>query len=193
MPDMPEGEIDFSKTLLGNDPVGPLSKLLWECMSIHAVGSVDPLIRMYMSQNAASTAWHLTDWSWKLCPLDKRGALVAAVEATSESWNDYAVAVRRKNEDLAICRQLATAGKHVTVSRDEMKNLSVEVETVDDTGDVLIWICLDDQRIPDFDVYARALGWWIDLYVHVGFPEAEKLREILNRAMVFVDSSSVLR
>jgi len=49
MADAPDDEIDFSKTLLGNDPVGPLSKLLWECMSIHAAGPMDPLIRMYMS------------------------------------------------------------------------------------------------------------------------------------------------
>ena len=175
--------IDFSKTLLGKDPIGPLSKLLWECQSIHTAGDINPLVRMFMSLNAASTAWHLAEWTWKRCPPGQQVALIAAVKASKESWPEYANAIRKSNIDIAICRQLATAGKHVTVSHDEMKNLSVQIEHNDETNETLIWICLDDQRIPDIDVYARALRWWIELYIHIGFPEAQRLAEAFDQSM----------
>ncbi|NII75376.1 hypothetical protein FHW84_003985 [Dyella sp. SG562] len=183
MADGADEGIDFSKTLLGNDPVGPLAKLLWECSVIHTAADVEPIVRMFMSHNAASTAWHLTDWTWKRCPADKRPALTAAVGAKGESFAEYAYAVRHASKEVAVCRQLATAGKHVTVSRGEMKNLSVEVERDDEAGTSQVWLKIDEVRIPDFDVYAVALRWWIDLYIQIGFPEAERVKAALDEGL----------
>ncbi|EIL94717.1 hypothetical protein UU7_01112 [Rhodanobacter spathiphylli B39] len=178
---VPDEEIDFSKTLVGKDPIGPLSKLLWECQQIHAAKDVDPLVRMFMSQNAAASAWHLTDWIWVRCPPERLDDLRAAVRCKGDQFSDFASAVREASLDVAICRQLATAGKHVSVKRGEMKNLSIEVEHNEDKNQSSVWICLDGKRSSDNDVYAGALRWWIDLYIHVGFPEAQNLLRALGQ------------
>lgn len=181
MADSSGEQIDFSKTLLGNDPIGPLSKLLWECQAIYGTEVANPLIRMFMSQNAATTAWHLADWTWMSCPQEKRTELADAVGAAHQSWPAFATRVREVSLDLAICRELATAGKHVAISRGEMKNLTVEVEHDDETKETRVWICIDGERIPDLDIYGRALRWWIDLYIHMGFSEAARLQEALDQ------------
>jgi len=183
MADGTEEGIDFSKTLLGKDPIGPLSKLLWECQQIHGERGSEPLIRMFMSQNAAATAWHMADWTWMRCPPGQRAKLAGVIGAKDESWPAFANRVREVNTDIAICRELATAGKHVVISRGEMKNLTVEVEHDHQASETRIWICLDGERIPDIDVYARALRWWIGLYIHMGFPEAERLTAALDQAV----------
>ncbi|NKJ21960.1 hypothetical protein [Dyella sp. SG609] len=174
-------QIDFSKTLLGNDPIGPLSKLLWECQQIFEADVSSPLIRMFMSQNAATTAWHLADWTWMTCPQERRTELAAVVGAADDSWPAFANRVREISIDLAICRELATAGKHVAISRGELKNHTVEVEHDDETKETRVWICIDGERTPDLDIYGRALRWWIELYIHMGFSEAATLQEALNQ------------
>ncbi len=94
MADSSGAQIDFSKTLLGNDPIGPLSKLLWECQTIYGTEVANPLIRMFMSQNAATTAWHLADWTWMCCTPEMRTALAQAVGAADQGGPAFASRVR---------------------------------------------------------------------------------------------------
>lgn len=173
--------IDFSKTMMGDDPIGPLGKLLWEILFIRRHGpAADVIDRLYMSWNAAATAWHIHEWMWKRYPEEDREKLAAMVGAAKASRESFAAAVRERSQFIMVCCQIATAGKHVTIDH-ERRDLTVEHLRDESTGEVAVWICLGENRMPDVDVYALALRWWIDLYIDAGFPKAAALRSMLEK------------
>jgi hypothetical protein len=80
------------------------------------------------------------------CPPERLDDLRAAVRRKGDQFSDFASVVREASLDVAICRQLATAGKYVTVKRGEMKNLSVGAEHDEDTNKSNVRICLEGMR-----------------------------------------------
>lgn len=179
-----KGEVfDFAKTLVGDDAVGMLAKLLWETSEIatfHLKDHMSPLVRTFMSYNAASTAWHIHEWLLKTLPEDRHAELFALVKA--RSIQDYSVAVQRANGTMAICRQLAIAGKHVSVAHNR-EDIKSEIHYADVRGRTHATVILhwEGKTYPDYEVYAAALKWWCGIYVALGYRHAEDLAAALAK------------
>jgi len=171
--------IDFGKTLVGDDAVGMLAKLLWEIREIcqfNDRGNQEPVVRTYMSYNAAATAWHMHEWFLKILPEDRREELFKIVGAEGEK--DYPIAVQRANGSLAICRQLAVAGKHVSVVRNR-EDITAEVHSKEHEGKTLVTVVIqwEGKSYYDYEVYVAALKWWAELYVKLGYKHASYLSD----------------
>lgn len=173
--------VDFSKTLVGDDAVGMLGKLVWEIRQIHEYAEGEPIVRGYLSYNAAATAWHTHEWIWKLCPAAMRDQLLDNVNAPSRDFKGYVIGLQRTNGAFAICRQIATAGKHVTVdyNRDD---ISGEIHHDRETGATTVQFRWDGKSVSDTDVYLEVLGAWIRIYVVLGFKQA-KVVELAAREL----------
>jgi len=175
----PRDEVfDFTKTLVGDDAVGMLSKLLWEMQQIFEYKGDESAIRAFMSYNAASTAWHIHEWLWKLCPDDQRSNLLEVVNAKTQDFDGYVRGLQLSNGAIAICRQIATAGKHVGVkyNRDDIAG---EIHHDAETGATAVKFKWNDRVVDDLAVYAEALHVWMRIYVGLGFKEAEKLASVV--------------
>ncbi|MHA6204922.1 hypothetical protein ACXU4B_10895 [Dyella soli] len=173
--------IDFGKTLVGDDVVGLLAKLLWEMREIHDRADAEPIVRCFLSYNAAATAWHLHEWLWRLCPEDKQAMLLDAVDADTRDLRGFAHGVQRVNGAIAICRQLATAGKHVAV-RHHRGDVRVQVHYDPDRegAKAKVVIHWEGKQYEDFIVYLGALKWWVELYVKIGYKHAYDLLPALE-------------
>lgn len=170
---------DFSKTLVGDDAVGMLAKLLWEIREICTFDQregLEPIVRTFMSYNAASTAWHVHEWFLKLLPKERHAELFAIVGAKDRK--DYGVAVQRAHGTMAICRQIANAGKHVGIdyNRDDIR---AEVHYINHDGRIHPAVVLhwEGKSYLDYVVYSAALKWWARIYVSLGYKHAEELLE----------------
>lgn len=174
----PKAEVvDFSKTLIGDDCVGMLAKLLWEIREICTFDQNhghEPVVRTFMSYNAASTAWHLHEWFLKILPEERWPELFAIVGATSKK--DYGVAVQRAHGTMAICRQLANAGKHVAIAHNR-EDVRGEVHYAELNGRIHPAVVLhwEGKSYLDYEVYVAALRWWITIYVRLGYQHAQDL------------------
>jgi hypothetical protein len=172
------GEIfDVRKTLVGDDAVGLLAKLHWEIEQLEARKGEEMLVRMFMSFNAASTAWHLHEWIWKLSNEAQRGLLLDAVDAETRDWQGFVLGLQRKSPAMAICRQLANAGKHMTLKHgreDIYAELIAEGDHDYPEGAVLLLV--NGERHRDIDVYAAALKLWLKVYRDLGLKHADEIR-----------------
>lgn len=167
-----EEVFDFSKTLVGDDAVGMLSKLVWEIRQIHEYAGGEPIVRGFLSYNAAATAWHTHEWIWKLCPEAMRDTLLDQVNAPSRDERGYRLGLQATNGAFAICRQIATAGKHVGVAYNR-DDISGEIHHNRESGETFVQFRWDGKVVRDTDVYVEVLGAWIRIYVALGFKQAE--------------------
>ena len=173
---------DFTKTLVGDDAVGMLAKLTWEIREIctfHEREGIDPIARTFMSYNAASTAWHLHDWFLKLLPEERHQELFDLVGAKGRK--DYSIAVQRAHGTMAICRQLANAGKHVAIDHNR-EDIRAEVHYNEVDGRIHPSVVLhwEGKSYLDYIVYSAALKWWARIYVQLGYKLAEDMREAVE-------------
>ena len=105
-----------------------LEKLEWEQNGLKALSEQeprDPKELYYRAFNAAVTAWHLADWVWKDMTRDQRQQLETdwktKLGIDDDGVGNFRHALRKKSRELAICREIATASKHVEITqgRDE--------------------------------------------------------------------------
>ena len=105
-----------------------LEKLEWEQNELKAAFEQepkDPTKLYYRAFNAAVTAWHLADWVWKDMTPDQRQQLETdwktKLGIDDDGVGNFRRALRLKSREIAICREIATASKHVesTQGRDE--------------------------------------------------------------------------
>ncbi len=139
-----------------------LDKLEWEIDELKNTPSNDARGLAYRSSNAFVTAWHIADWVWKSMTKDHK-------ESLRDEWNlkmltkgEFMYGLRQRNRELATCREIATAIKHVELrSPDETVNTSISA-----TRDSLIstrWVLevLDGEvRRPVLEVLEGALNIW---------------------------------
>src|SRR5690349_2586134 len=90
-----------------------LSKLEWEIDGFRAESRSAPEPLAFRAYNCAVTAWQLTDWTWAAAA--RTPQLQAALGA--RSLTDFQNKCRRKCRALHLCRLIATASKHVEVTK----------------------------------------------------------------------------
>ena len=99
-----------------------LKKLEWEQRGLKATSKQEPKELYYRAFNAAVTVWHLAEWVWSDMTRDQRQQLETDWDKQLNVNDDNGRAFRREliqiNREIAICREIATASKHVKVSRN---------------------------------------------------------------------------
>jgi hypothetical protein len=104
-----------------------LNKLLWEKKHLESsLGDVEAL--MFVAFNAAVTAWHLGDWVWADMTEEQRDALRIEWNLELKDRTEFLFALRQRERSLAICREIATASKHVKVSQSPDRGIGVTVK-----------------------------------------------------------------
>lgn len=165
-----------------------LAKLEWEINRLKDTPPNDADSLMYGAFNAAVTAWHIADWAWADMSEDQKDCLRTGWQADLELWGitlrdggNFLHALRKKNRDLAICREIATASKHVevtqhpdptidtAVSASDSRVLSNGGETVTDINDQFVTVPrfvlkVSDgaERRPFLEVLDGTLKFWTE-------------------------------
>ena len=124
-----------------------LEKLAWEINAIAEAPRNDQAALSYYGFNAAITAWHIADWVWRDLSIDRRQELEVQwgvhLSIERDDGNAFKGELRKRNRDLAICREIATASKHVEVTRNPDGTIDAEVSArtdnvVDSKGDPIV-------------------------------------------------------
>lgn len=94
-----------------------LDKLDWE---VHELAHTRPHqmdVLAFRSINCATTAWHMCDWVFADCERDPgtRSRLAALAHREIAKLADVQAWARAESRPVAICRVIATAGKHFKV------------------------------------------------------------------------------
>ncbi len=104
-----------------------LKKLEWEQRGLKAASEQEPEELFFRAFNAAVTAWHLADWVWRDMTPDQRQQLETDWEkplnVNDDQGGAFRYELRQKNREIAICREIATASKHVEVSQNPDKTI----------------------------------------------------------------------
>ncbi len=99
-------------------PRDMLAKLDREITSLSNIDPLDNHRKADTVLNAAITAWQMADWVRTTMTAEQRDRLANSCGMESDKINaSFLDEFFRSNGNVHICRQLATAGKHVQVTR----------------------------------------------------------------------------
>ncbi len=107
-----------------------LRKLEWEMEGLKAASPNDPDDLAFHAFNAAVTVWHIGDWVWNDMTQEHRDALADEWGKPLNVNGNFLSAVRQENREIGLCREIATASKHVEVSQSP----DLTVDTVVSAG-----------------------------------------------------------
>ena len=104
-----------------------LEKLRVESQQLSTNPPKDPKLHAYAALNCAATAWNLKDWAWAGIAKDARRRLILDELAgdTIESLHEFENLICTKN-CIAICHQLITSAKHVSVNGEPHVGTSIQ-------------------------------------------------------------------
>lgn len=98
-----------------------LRKLEWEQRGLKVASAQEPTELYFRAFNAAVTAWHLADWVWMDMTKAQRQQLETdwgtELNVGDDKGGNFRRELRQRNREIAICREIATASKHVEVSQ----------------------------------------------------------------------------
>ncbi len=103
------------KTFGINDSSDLLRKLEWEIQALRNASKADLTVLCYHAFNAVVTAWHMGDWVWAALTEGQRASLKDKHDINDRGSFRYWV--RQTNQELAICREIATASKHFAIDQ----------------------------------------------------------------------------
>lgn len=103
------------KTFGINDSSDLLRKLEWEIQALRNASKADLTVLCYHAFNAVVTAWHMGDWVWAALTEDKRALLKDKDNINNRG--EFRYWVRQTSQELAICREIATASKHFAIDQ----------------------------------------------------------------------------
>lgn len=131
--------------------------------------------------NLCLSLWHMTDWTFADMTSDechKAGAFLGAAFAKSP---DFGVAVQKAEPALRICRVMATASKHVEVTKFPEPTLDTMIDiyehsAVVDGPLILKWgVNYLGESYSMLDVFKRAIAFWLKLFVAIGWRSDREL------------------
>ena len=156
-----------------------LRKLEWEIEGLRKAPN-HPDEMAFRAFNGFVTAWHLSDWVWKSMTEGQREALRTDwAVANMKDDGSFRGELRKQSRVIALCREIATASKHVEVTHgadetvDAITSAAVD-NVVDNDGNMVVtgdaqpvvvtkWelMVLDrDQKRPVLEVLEQALSFW---------------------------------
>ena len=153
-----------------------LRKLEWEVEGLKGTFPTDLDDLAFRAFNAVVTAWHIADWVWEDMDPDQRDALGDEWGTTLRNKGAFRYALRQQNREVALCREIATASKHVEVIQSPDDTIDAALSAgpgaaiTGATSDVLLAPCpvwalkvLDgEQRRPILDVLEGAFAFWTE-------------------------------
>lgn len=174
-----------TKKIIGSeDAIFLLNKLGWEIRAIHEHPHDGITERIYRSINCALTAWHLTDWLWMLSSEEQRKSLCEITEVQKYDTKEFHVAIQKWCPAIALCRQIATAAKHLDIDYDRedvwLEGMFDDEETEHATT---LYITDGSSKQLDVDVYIEAFNAWTALYIRVGMPKSQEIARLVSRAL----------
>ncbi|MFP3447575.1 hypothetical protein [Pseudomonas sp. SIMBA_067] len=178
--DQTHGRIDLSKMMQSGHPIAWLSKLSWEIAEAITHRDSNPAGRVYKSMNCAITAWHMHDWIWQFSDEEMKEQLALYLKVPKfKAIGDFSKAIQRLSPAIALCRQIGTAVKHVSLAhnRPEVSTHVVRFEDEYSCG-YRVKIVDGDVEHLDTDVYTAALDVWSRIYVELEFPMWEAVYEL---------------
>lgn len=107
-----------------------LSKLEWEIEGLRSTQTSDVSSLIYQAFNGAVTAWHLADWVWGDMTGEQRVAICNEWGLVARSIGEFRHGLRKNNWAVALCREIATASKHVQVSQSPDADVQTTVSAV---------------------------------------------------------------
>ena len=153
------------------------SKLKWELEQLVQTRGFEAA---YLSLTCATTAWHVCDWFWQLNDQNGRDRIATSLGHKPYSkLGDFSRLVQEASEAVAVCRQLATAAKHLSVQHYASAQLSTSLRLGDGKdGDIeghFVQIEYAGRTFIDRQLYKEALIFWLELYVDAELPEWHQL------------------
>lgn len=157
-----------SQTFNLRGPRDVLAKLQWEVDELAETRAVDIHLIAYRSINCAMTAWHMCDWLFAECERTPsvREAPTNIAHRKISSLGDMQ-AWAREERSIAICRQIATAAKHVEVTQHPDPAVKAQYEVGgkgmpvrDEDGWPKLVICDGQETHRPHHVFVDALRFW---------------------------------
>ena len=156
-----------------------LHKLEWELAGLKSADNQDLSHLAFAAFNTAITAWHLSDWVWADMSDAQRAELSENWKTPLKGIGDFRARLRQENRSIAICREIATASKHVSVTQSPEPNIatvaSAKASQVMNGSDIVVvgesaivvstWTLkiIDGGNIDEFiAVVNSALEFWSD-------------------------------
>ncbi|WP_186085907.1 hypothetical protein [Burkholderia gladioli] len=99
-----------SKSFGLSGPSDYYDKLEWEFERLMKAGNATGRELAFHAINLAITGWHMTDWTFNFLPVATK-ASHSNNSATFQAW------VKSQSRVIAACREVATAGKHMQITR----------------------------------------------------------------------------
>lgn len=176
MPNDPS-KLDTQLVFDTQHPLFLLAKLKWE---IEQLSETRGFEAAFVSLNCAITAWHVTDWIWQLSDEPGRTRLAACLGVVPfREQKNFAAAVQDASEAIAVCRQLATAAKHLSVNKFPRVDLATTLRLGDgEGGDIeghFVQINDGGKVYMDRHLYPKALEFWLELYTEARLLNWEQL------------------
>ena len=140
-------------------------KLYWEIERLHHATPHNVIDMKCFAFNAAVTAWALTDWVFlEMTPAqrDRHGA---------GSLSEFQKLARKQCRALHLCRQIATASKHRTVTLHADRSVSTEISVTPVPGEFGTWeIVIRDGAATHLavDVLEQARLYWYRFISELG-------------------------
>lgn len=123
---------ESAKTFSLDGPKAYLEKIEWELSRLNEISPRDQPAYQFQAINCAMTAWHMTDWVFHKLPPDERARYKGEGEFREWARQDFI--------GLKLCREIADASKHVTLTRKVEPYISTEkIRWPTDTGEAEFW------------------------------------------------------
>lgn len=142
-------------------------------------------VAAYHAYNAAVTAWHLSDWTWKfLSPeAQTRVALGLGFETSKnpmENLKNFQQAIRRKSRAIEICWDIANGSKHLDTHKYSKVDAQMKVEVKSATASefragqplqtinydfIVHW---DNKTLRIIEVFEEARDFWMQFLHSLG-------------------------
>ncbi|KAA1012617.1 hypothetical protein FVF58_12115 [Paraburkholderia panacisoli] len=115
--------------------------------------------------NFAITVWHVADWVWKKFNPNNCGNLK---DLGLHTFNDLHSLIRQESDALAICFEIATGSKHLTLDKDSSYQRRVQVTDISARAatamalsrSVLKVELLSGDRKRADEVFTAAIAYW---------------------------------
>lgn len=148
-------------------PATMFVKLGWEILQLRAVPPANFMDRGYHVMNCALTAWHLYDWIWALCPPPHR-AKMCGILGCANDIRDFGGAIAKQSAAIEVCRQIATATKHVGVDGG---TVTMQLKQ-GPNGEVLVTFEGATQSWVDHELFEQAAKDWEAIMNRLGVFQA---------------------
>ncbi|MCA8016743.1 hypothetical protein LGM38_32400 [Burkholderia vietnamiensis] len=131
--------------------------------------------------NLCLSLWHMTDWAFADMTPDECCKAQQFLGTVFNKPSEFSVAVQKAEPALKICRIMATASKHVEVTKFPEPSLDTMIDIYAHATDVdapiiLKWgVSIEGASYSMLDVFKCATSFWTSFFVAMGWPADRRI------------------